>query len=175
VNSYLQNLGIVLDHCLGITPDGAGLTFFQMSFRAVLVLLWGIILVRIGDRRLLGRNSGFDMLLMVVVGSVLGRAIIGQGAFLPELGACGVMVLLHHLLAVVACHSDAVSRLLKGRPLLLVRNGAIDRQAMRRGRITPDDLEENLRLNGNVCAAAEAREARLERNGSISVVRREEG
>mgnify|MGYP001556992334 FL=1 len=39
-------------------------------------------------------------------------------------------------------------------------------------RISPDDLDENLRLNGNVSEIREIKEARLERNGTISVVRR---
>ena len=43
---------------------------------------------------------------------------------------------------------------------------------MRRTRLTEHDVEEDLRLNGNVGRAADAGLAVFERNGQVSVVRR---
>ncbi|MDB6092484.1 MAG: putative rane protein [Verrucomicrobia bacterium] len=160
----------LLDTLLGLHRDSADLTFGQMSLRALVVFLWGIVIVRCGDRRLLGRNAGFDVLLVVILGSVLSRGINGQAAFFPTLGVCAVLVFLHHLLAFATLHSDGFSRLVKGTPRTLVRNGEADREEMRRTKFTPDDLDENLRLNGNVSDPAQVREARLERNGTVSVI-----
>jgi uncharacterized membrane protein YcaP (DUF421 family) len=55
---------------------------------------------------------------------------------------------------------------------VLVRNGQIEIDELARSRMSVDDLDENLRLNGNVGNASEVREARLERNGTISVVKK---
>ena len=142
-----------------------------MTVRAVVVFIWGVALVRLGDRRLLGRNAGFDMFLVVVLGSVLSRAVNGQSAFFATLGVSGVLVLLHHAVAVMACRWDWFSRFVKGTPRVLVRRGRVDERAMRQSRISPDDLDENLRINGNVTVHSAVEEARLERNGSISVVK----
>lgn len=161
----------LFDSLLGLHAEPANLSWGQMSARAVIVFIWGIIIVRAGDRRLLGRNAGFDMLLVVILGSVLSRGINGQAAFFPTLGVSAVLVCLHHLLAVATLHSDFLSRLVKGRPRTLVKAGAIDPPEMRRARFTRDDLEENLRLNGNVADITQVREARLERDGSVSVVK----
>jgi uncharacterized membrane protein YcaP (DUF421 family) len=43
---------------------------------------------------------------------------------------------------------------------------------MRRADISEDDLEENLRVNANVAKVEDVAEARLERNGLISAVKR---
>src|SRR5882724_440448 len=154
---------------LGLHTDSADLTFLQMTMRAIIVFFWGIFIIRLGDGRLLGRNAGFDMLLVVALGSVLSRGINGQSAFFPTLGVSGVLVLLHHLLAWLAAYSDRVSRILKGVPRILVSQGHPNQREMHRSKITKDDLEENLRLNGNVGRLANVAEARLERNGNISV------
>jgi uncharacterized membrane protein YcaP (DUF421 family) len=166
----LASLAAAMAGLLGLHTDPANLTFLQMSGRGVVVFLWGIFIVRLGDRRLLGRNAGFDVLLVVVLGSVLSRGVNGQSAFFPTLGVSGVLVLLHHSLAWIAARSDAASRALKGTPRTLVSNGRLRHGEMRRSKITADDLEENLRLNGNASNVAAVREARLERNGNISVV-----
>ena len=125
------------------------------------------------DRRVLGQNAGFDIMLLVVLGSVLSRAINGQAAFFPTLGVSAALVVLHHIVATIAFRSHWFSQLIKGNPRVLVRDGKIDREQMRRSKITGDDLDENLRLNGGVARTEEVAEARLERNGSVSVVKKE--
>ena len=50
--------------------DGT-LTFLQMAARAVLVFVLALVLVRMTDRRFLGRHTAFDALLTIVLGGVL--------------------------------------------------------------------------------------------------------
>ena len=164
----------LVDSWLGLHVAPENLTLLQMVARTVVVFIFGVILVRVADRRFLGRSAGFDMLLGVVLGSVLSRAINGSAAFFPTLAACAVLVGLHHVLGTLTCRFHFFSDLVKGNAQVLVRNGRTDPAAMRANKISSDDLEENLRLNGNVAHAGEVGEARLERNGQVSVVRRGE-
>ena len=55
---------------------------------------------------------------------------------------------------------------------MLVREGRADERAMRAAHLTEHDLEEDLRRRG-VRRVEQVAEARLERNGDISVVRAE--
>ena len=142
-----------------------------MGCRAFIVFVVSILLVRVADRRLVGRNAGFDMMVVVILGSVLSRGINGQAAFFPSLGVSAVLIVFHHLLATAAFQWSWFSRVVKGDEDILVRDGKVDRAAMRRCKITNDDLAENLRLNGNETNIEDIAEARLERNGSISVVK----
>lgn len=157
---------------LGLDLPPQDLTLLQMCSRGIVVFAFGVFLVRFADRRFLGRNAGFDFLLGVVLGSVLSRGINGQAAFMPTLGVSLLLVVLHRLLSTLACRYHVVSRWLKGAPSVIVKNGQLDRTAMRGHKISQEDLEENLRLNGNVSEIAEVVEARFERNGQVSVVRK---
>src|ERR1700709_2677256 len=106
---------------LGLHAPPGNLTFLQMGLRSLVVFVFGIIIVRLGDRRLLGRNADFDMLLLVILGSVLSRAINGQASFFPTLGVSALLIFFHHLLGVLACHSDGFSKLVKGQPRVVVK------------------------------------------------------
>ncbi len=164
-----------LDRLLGLSLQSHDLHFSHMALRTLIVFVFAVVLARVGDRRMLGHNAGFDIMLLVILGSVISRAINGQAAFFPSLGASVVLVALHDILGRLAQRSHGFSKLTKGEPRVLVRDGKIDAAELRRSKITPDDLDENLRLNGNLASAADVAEARLERNGSVSVVKKKPG
>jgi uncharacterized membrane protein YcaP (DUF421 family) len=161
----------ICDRLLGLGVDAAKLSFSQMACRGFVVFCFGVLLARVADRRMLGHNAGFDIMLLVVLGSVLSRGINGQAGFFPTLGVSAVLVALHHLVATLAFHSSWFSQLVKGSARVLVRDGKLDRDGLRRSKITDDDLDENLRLNGNLKGTGDVAEARLERNGTVSVVK----
>jgi uncharacterized membrane protein YcaP (DUF421 family) len=160
-----------LDQFLGLQLKSNELGFSHMVWRAITVFVFAVVLVRLADRRFLGRYAGFDVIFGVILGSVLSRGINGQAAFFPTLGASAVLVVLHGILSTVTYRSHTLSQLVKGRARTLVCDGKIDHDEMRRCKITIDDLDENLRINGNEKEPDHVAEARLERNGSISVVR----
>jgi uncharacterized membrane protein YcaP (DUF421 family) len=161
------------DGLLGLGLEGKELEFRHMVWRTFVVFLMAVTLARLGARRLLARNSGFDIMVAIVLGSVLSRAINGDAAFFPTLGGSALLVALHHLLSTATFEWHGLSKLVKGDAWVLVRHGEVDRRAMARAKITDDDLDENLRLHGNLRDLEQVAEARLERNGSVSVVRAE--
>lgn len=162
----------LLDQLLGLSLPTAQLDWLQLAARTLVVFAFGVALVRIADRRFLGRNAGFDVLLGFILGSVLSRAINGQAPFFKTLGAAGLLVLLHRLLGALARRFSWFSWLIKGDAIVLVRDGQMQRAAMAANDISEADLEENLRLNGNVARIEDVEEARLERSGQIGVVRK---
>lgn len=161
-----------LNDLLGLNKSGNDLELGHMLARTGVVFIVAVVLVRVGARRFLSHSAGFDMMVAVVLGSVLSRAINGDARFFPTLAASVLLVLLHHVVASLAFRSHWISQLVKGRPRVLVRDGVVDASEMKRAKITPDDLEANLRLQGNVARVEDVAEARLERSGSVSVLLR---
>ncbi|QYM79905.1 DUF421 domain-containing protein [Horticoccus luteus] len=159
-----------LEQAFGWNVAGSQLGVWAMVLRAIVVFTFAIVLLRCSDRRSIGHNASFDVVLGVIFGSVLSRAINGSAPLLPTLAASIAMVALHRFYGTLAFHSHRVSQLVKGRDRLLVKDGKVDYEEMKRAKITLDDLLENMRLHGNVNQLAGVQEARLERSGSISVV-----
>lgn len=170
----MEALRSTIVEMLGLDSGPGDLEFTQMACRTLVVFIWVLGLIHLSHRRLLGRASGSDTLMLVVLGSVLSRAINGQSSFFPTLGVSALTVMLHRVLMSAAFHVHWISLLAKGRDHVLVRNGQMDRDALSRTKFTEDDLMENLRLHG-IDALTAVKEARLERSGTISVVKRTDG
>jgi uncharacterized membrane protein YcaP (DUF421 family) len=154
--------------------DGSGsaesLTIWQTVVRATLIYVGGVLLVRVGDRRFLGKNAAFDVIFGVILGSVLGRAIAPSISIIGALVAGVVLVGLHWAFAVAAFHLDWFGRLIKGDSHLLVEDGAIRWNAMRRHHISEKDLVCALRSNAAMIDEHRVRLAYLERSGDVSVI-----
>ena len=156
---------------LAIGREGQDITWWQMSLRAAVIFLCGLVLVRLAGRRVFGKWGALDILLAVIIGSNLSRAITGSAPFLPTLCATLVLVLLHSVQVYAAVWAPRVGELVKGRPTLLVRDGLVDHGALRRHGIGSGDLDQALRCGG-VSRVEEVAAAHLERNGTISVLKR---
>ena len=59
---------------------------------------------------------------------------------------------------------------MKGKRILLIEDGEIQRDGMRSGSITDDDLTQAIRLNTNQTDPSKIKLAYLERGGQISVI-----
>jgi uncharacterized membrane protein YcaP (DUF421 family) len=162
-----------LDTLLGLGREAGALTFLQISLRGIVVFVATLVIVRCGDRRFLSQKTAFDAVLGFILASMLARAVNGTAAFFPTLGGGLVLVVLHRVLAYWSRRSHAFGLLIKGRSDIIVRDGALDEAAARRNRLSEHDVLEDLRLNGNVAEIGDVLLAVLERNGHISVVRRE--
>ncbi len=162
----------LLETVLGAGRDVRNVDPVQMALRTVVVYAFTLAVVRFGSRRFLGKATAFDLLVSIVIGSVMSRAINGSAPFLPTLVSGAVLVAMHGLLARIAYHVDWFGPLVKGEPILLIEDGRVRPEGLRRAHLSQKDLDEAIRLKGYDPAGSSIRLAYLERNGEISVIRR---
>ncbi len=157
---------------LGIDADT--LTLWQIVLRALIVYLAALAMVRLGDKRFLGKHTAFDVILGVILGSVVSRAITGSGSspFFITLAAGAALVGLHWLFSSIAFRSDRFGTVVKGNVRTLIQDGEIRWDNMGRSSISRDDLLGALRANGKLSDPSEVEAAYLERSGDISVLPR---
>src|SRR5438046_1798112 len=161
-----------IDPWLGLGSQPKDLTFLQISLRGIIVFLATLAMIRIGHKRSLARKTAFDAVLLVILASVLSRAINGSSAFFATIGGSVVLVLLHRLFAHMAYYSHAFGILVKGRPDIIVRDGQCDFRMMLRNHISTHDLEEDMRLDAHIDDLSKVRVARVERSGDISFIKK---
>jgi uncharacterized membrane protein YcaP (DUF421 family) len=159
---------MTLDDVFGATGH---VDWRQECARAVLVFAYGIAIVRIAGRRVFGRWSALDIVVAIIAGSSLSRALTGSAPLWGTLLATTLMFAVHELLTVASARAPWLSRLVEGRPAVLGRDGKIDVHAMHRHRVSEAALGEALRTSG-LADASEARLVLLEPNGRISVLKR---
>jgi len=163
----------LLQTLLGISTEPKQLTFLQVSVRGVIVFIATLVMVRLSSKRSLAEKTAFDAVLVVIIGSMLSRAINGSAAFLPTLGSGFVLVLLHRLFGFTAFYSHAFGIVLKGKPAVLVQNGRLQHKNMLWNHISEHDLQEDMRLEAKTDDLSKIKTARVERSGDISFIKTE--
>src|SRR5207245_325407 len=113
-----------------------------------------------------------EKVLRSVVVNVVQNALIGNDNSLGGglVGAAAILAL-NTVVVEVTYHSRRARRLLEAQPTLLIHDGRLLEDNMRRERVTLNDLLAALRRNG-VIDPAQVRVAMLEEHGGISVTRR---
>lgn len=145
------------------------LNIWQMGLRAAIIYLAALLMVRIaGDRRFVGKYATFDVILSIIFGSTLSRAINGTSAFFETIFAGFVLVGMHWLFSAIAFHFTKFESTIKGRPRVIIKNGHLCHKAMQDCHITREDLASTLRLKCQIDRLERVEKACLERNGDIS-------
>jgi len=169
--SNMNTSSELLHTLLGIGTEPKELTFLQVSVRGVIVFIATLIMVRLGSKRSLAEKTAFDAVFIVIIGSMLARAINGSAPFFPTLGSGFVLVLLHRVLGLAAYYSHAFGIVVKGAPAVLVQNGRLQHKNMLWNHISEHDLEEDMRLEAKTEDLSKIKVARVERSGDISFIK----
>ena len=104
----------VLEKLLGVGIEPRHFNVVQVGLRALIMFIAALIIVRLGSKRFLARKTAFDFILAFMLGSMLSRAINGSAELFPTLVGGVVLVLVHRLFAILAFHSPAFGKLVKG-------------------------------------------------------------
>src|SRR5829696_4154766 len=169
----MDEIGELLRAGLGIGLDSHDINVAQMALRAVVVYVVTVLIVRLGKKRFMGQATAFDVILGIMLGSIVSRAITGNAPFLPALAASAALVGMHWLFSAVAMRWHGFGNAIKGHAVTMVRDGTIEKPAMRSAHMTEHDLWEDLRNNG-ISKLEQVAEAKLERSGKLSVIKKTE-
>lgn len=167
-----QNLWTQVQALLELTSDPPGPDAVSMALRTVIVYAFTLAIVRLGSRRLLSKPSAFDVIVAIMVGSIMSRAINGDAPFVPTLAAGVILLLIHWVFAALAFRVHWISAAVKGTRIALIRDGRVLKDGMRRANLTDDDLAEALRLQIHDDDPSRVAAAYMERSGDISVIPR---
>jgi uncharacterized membrane protein YcaP (DUF421 family) len=142
------------------------------ALKAFLLYLTALFLLRAGERRTLAELAPFDVVAMVALGAILGRtATASDTAYAVGAVALVTLVIAHRMVARVRMSRWTIfRRLLEHPPAVLVRDGVLRDDELRRCRLTPEDLYSALRRKG-IADLSTVHFAIFEPEGRLSVVR----
>lgn len=166
-----ENFMDFLNSALGLNTQN--LTILNVILRTFIVYTVTILLIRIGKKRFLAKPSSFDLVLILILGSVISRAITTNVPFFQTILAAFILVVLHTFFSILTFYSAQAGAFIKGRPMVLVKDGKIQWAELKKSHITERDLLSAIRRNGQVLDPDLVKIAILERNGEISVIKKD--
>jgi uncharacterized membrane protein YcaP (DUF421 family) len=146
-------------------------TLLEIALRTTIVYLALVVGIRLTGQRQLGQMSTFDLVLLLIIANAVQNAMVGPDTSVAGgLVAAGMLLVWHQVINRLRRSSRAFSKFLAGEGIMLINNGAILGEHLRRAGVTEEDLLQALREHG-VATVKEVRLGVLEPDGSVSVIR----
>lgn len=144
------------------------LSVAEKIIRPVLVYGFLLIALRVGGKRELGQLNTMDFIVLLAVANAVQNGIIGDDNSVTGavIGATTLFVI-NGIAAIATLRSRRVRRLLIGTPRVLISNGVVDDKALKREKLTLDDLREPL-SNVGAGSVADVELMTLEPNGHFA-------
>jgi uncharacterized membrane protein YcaP (DUF421 family) len=144
----------------------------ETILRGSLMYLSLFLLMRFVLKRESGSIGTADLLMVVVIADAAQNAMAGDYKSITD-GVILVVTIMFWNYAIdwLSYHSPTMRRVLQPKPLLLVKDGRLYKQNMRKELITKEELIAELRENG-VEDLSEVKEARIEEDGHVSVIKK---
>ena len=139
-------------------------------FRTMILYVAIILAVRLMGKRQVGEMQPAELVITILVSAV--ASVPMQDLDIPLAhGLIPVFTLIaaEVLVSALSMKWPGLRRLLSGKPVPVIREGSIDQQALRKLRLSTDDLLEDLRLNG-VFDLRQVAFGQIETNGQLSVL-----
>jgi len=128
--------------------------------------------LRISGKRTLSKLNAFDWVVTVALGSTLASVLLTKSvAFADGALAFALLIGLQLIVTWISVRARWFRRAVTGEPEMLLQRGEFVPEAMRRTRITQDEVRAAIRSSGTF-ALSDVEAVVLETDGSMSVVKR---
>lgn len=150
-------------------------TLLRTLVIGVLAYINLIVLLRISGRRTLSKMNAFDLIVTVALGSTFATILLNPDVSLAEgTLALALLIGLQFLVTWTSVRVGWVRKLVTGEPAMLYYRGHMLHAAMRKARVTEDELRAAVRSTG-ISALNDVEAVVLETDGSFSVVKKGSG
>src|SRR3954464_15081682 len=144
----------------------------DIVLRGIALYVVIVFVMRVIGRRELSSMTPFDLVLMIILGDAIQQGLTQDdysvtGAFIAVATIASLQVLTSYL----SFRSDRARKVLEGLPIVIVEDGKIVQENLKRERMTEDEVAEEMRMQ-QIGSFSEVQWGILESNGSISFVQK---
>jgi uncharacterized membrane protein YcaP (DUF421 family) len=147
----------------------------EKIFRSLLVFFFLVIALRLGGKRELAQLNVLDFAVLLLASNALQNAMIGEDNSVTGgiLGAAALFFA-NYWFVRLTYRNRALRRIFEGEPRILLENGKVDLDALKREAITPAELL-NAALDKNFDDLSKVGLIVIEPNGHMAVLDRKTG
>lgn len=145
--------------------------WYAPVIRSAVIYLFIFFGVRVMGKKKLGELATFDLVLLLIMSEGISNAIVGDDHSLTAgLISVSVLGLLNIIINRLAYRFRWLEKLIEGQPQVIILNGRIHRNILKKEKISEAELYEALREH-EVMNADDVKCAILEADGKISVIK----
>lgn len=143
--------------------------WWELIVRAIATYVFMIVLLRVTGKRQVGQLAPFDLVLLLVLSNAVQNSINGgDNSLLGGFISAVALVAANYTTGFVTHRNKWLAGLIEGRPQVLIHNGRLYADVMKKEKVTQHELDAALRAAGVACVE-DVHFAVLENNGQISI------
>jgi uncharacterized membrane protein YcaP (DUF421 family) len=145
---------------------------WRVAVRAIAAYVYLLFATRAAGKRVIAQATAFDFVVALIIGDLIDDALWAEVSLARFATAVTAIVGADIIVKLLARRFDFVFKLVAGGPRLVMRSGAAKKDELRRLQLKERDLDSLLRQK-EVADSDEVREARVEIDGQLSVLKEE--
>ena len=143
-------------------------------FRAIVLYVIVLIVMRLMGKREIGQLQPFELAISIMIADLASTPMTEIGipltnGIVPILG----LLVMHLIISTLNIKSIKMREIICGKPRILIYRGKIDENALRKERLTINELQEKLRSK-DIVSLGEVEFAILETSGEVTVIKKPE-
>lgn len=137
----------------------------EFFFKAVILIFSGILILRVAGRKSISQMTISQTIIMISIGTLIVQPIANRSVWRAVLAAA-IFVASSLLLDYLIMKFDVVEKFITGRSKIVINNGQLVPENLRKMKITVDQLEMRLRQSG-ISKISDVKTATIEPNGQL--------
>ena len=145
----------------------------ESVLRALVVYAFLLVVFRLAGKRTLAQTSSFELVLLLIISETIQEGLVDDDHSLTNAFLLVITLVTTSIgLSLLKRRFPPVARWLDGLPVVIVRDGRTDDEAMRETRVDDDDLMVAAREREGLARGEDIAHAVVEEHGGITVVPR---
>lgn len=142
-----------------------GVDGMKLLWEPFIILVTGLLLLKLTGRKAIAQTTMPQLIVMLSLGTILVQPIAQKG-IVRTLVVVGVFVVTLFLMEYLEMKMNGLETILTGKSKVVIENGTINVHELQKLRMSVDQLETRLRLNG-ISKIDEIKTATIEPNGEL--------
>lgn len=102
----------------------------EIAARSAVMFLLALLLMRMAGMRPFGKGESFDQIIAFLIGGILSKGVVGATPFISTVISMIVIILVHKVLAKISIYSKWFGAAVKGKKVVLYRDGVFMKENM---------------------------------------------
>jgi uncharacterized membrane protein YcaP (DUF421 family) len=145
--------------------------WYELVIRGSCIFFFMFIILRIWGKKHLGEMTAFDFILLLFMSEAVQNSLIDDDkSILGGMIVISTFLFWNVLLNKITYYFHKMEKIIDGSPLVLIKDGKLFKEVMTKEELTDQELHQALR-QGGVLNIEEVKQATIETNGHISVIK----
>ena len=145
---------------------------FNFIWKAIIIIIGGVLILRLAGRKSISQLTVAQTVLMIAIGSLIIQPLGDKNIWITMLITL-VLVITLIVIEYITVKSDVLEGFFYGRSIIVIKDGIINEDNLRKLRLTVDMLELRLRQQG-IQNISDMEWATIESNGQLGYMLKQE-